>query len=100
MSMTKLRTASRMVSASTSAARASFMVPFTASAICLFVPEAIYRGKLAATVAACSAALQLVSRFPFASATASWAELFESCRRKATKSSERMGYASQVSERR
>ena len=87
----KLMMASITVNASTRAARAPFIVPFTASAIRAFVAVAIYRGILAAAVAACSAALQLVRRSSFALATESEAEADQSCSRKATKRRERMG---------
>ena len=56
MSTIKLMIASMTVKASTSAARAPFMVPFTASAIRALVAAAMYRGILAAAVAAFSAA--------------------------------------------
>lgn len=75
--MRKFNIASRMVRERTSAARAAFIVSLTASAICLLELAAMYLGKLAAAVAACSAALQLVSRLSFALATASCAEADE-----------------------
>ena len=89
-------TASRIVKDRTRVARAAFIVPLTASVICLFVAMAMYLGKLAATVAAFSAAAQLASRFCFASATDPSAEAEEMERRKATNSSDIIGYASQV----
>ena len=79
------------VSDSTSAARAAFIEPLTASANCWLVAIAMYRGILAAAVAAPSAALQLVRRSFFAFATASSDEDKDSCKRNATKTSERMG---------
>lgn len=91
MSTMKLIIASITVSASTRAARAPFIVPFTASAIWAFVAVAMYRGMLAAAVAACSAALQLVSRSLFALATESEAESAESWSRNAMKRRERIG---------
>ena len=88
--------ASMTVKARIRASRAPFMVPLTASVICALVAAAIYLGILAAAVAACSAALQLARRSSLALETASDAESDESCNLKATKSSDKMGYASHV----
>ena len=74
-----------------SVARAAFIVPLTASATCRFDAWARYRGMLAVAVAASSAALQLVRRFPRASATLSWAAEEDNCSLKPTKRRERIG---------
>lgn len=100
MSTIKLMMASMTVRESTRAARAPFIVLLTASAIRMFVAEAMYRGMLAAAVAACSAALQLARRSFLALSTASDADADDSWRRNATKRSDRIGYASHVSESR
>lgn len=89
-----------IVRARIKASLAPFIDPLTADTICLFVPIAMNLGRLAAAVAACSAAWQLVSKLSLASDTASWAEARESWRRKATKRSDNIGYASQVRLRR
>lgn len=99
MSMAKLMTPSRIVKERTRVALAAFIVPLTASVICLFVAMAMYLGKLAATVAAFSAAWQLASRFSFASATDPSADADEIESRNATNKSEMIGYASHVRER-
>lgn len=83
--------ASITVRARIKASLAPFMVPLTASTICLFVPMAMNLGRLAAAVAACSAALQLARRLFLASDTASSADASDSCSRKATNRRERMG---------
>lgn len=70
-SIMKLMMTSIIVKAKTRVARAAFREPLTASANCSFVATAIYRGILAAAVAARSAALQLVTRFAFALSIAS-----------------------------
>lgn len=91
--------ASIQVRASISAARAPFIVPFTASANCWLVAMAKYRGMLAAEVAACSAALQADSKSPLALATAVWDSADESWSLKMMNINERIGYASHVRER-
>ena len=96
VSTIKLMMASMTVKARIRASRAPFMVPLTASVIWAFVAAAMYRGMLAAAVAACSAALQLARRSFLALATASDAESEESCNLKATKRSDKIGYASHV----
>lgn len=87
----KLMTVSMTVSASTSAARAALRDALTASAYCLLVASAMKRGILAAEVAACSAALQLVSSSSLALRAAFCASARESWRRKAMKMREMMG---------
>ena len=100
MSTIKLITVSITVRARISAARAAFIDPLTASAICSFVATAMYRGMLAVEDAARWAAWHAESRSSFAFVTAVWAESEEMERRKTMKRSERMGYASQARESR
>jgi hypothetical protein len=96
MSIMKLMIPSMHVRARMRAFRDPLRVALTASTYCLFALAARKRGMLAALVAACWAALQPTSKFPRASAMASWAETEELFRRKIMKSRERIGYASQV----
>jgi len=100
MSITKLRTLSRIVIDRTRVIRAASKDPLTASANCLLVDNARYLGMLTVEVAACSAAKQLANKFTFALLSAFWATVRESWRLKMTKIKESIGVVNQVSESR